>query len=135
MSIARGDDGGLWLAFNSGNSIARMSTSGTVTLYQPESAAAARTIANGPDGRIWFATELGRIGSMAYDGTPGPVVNVAAEVPLVMEVVAGPDGNVWATLYPPPRPCTLTCPPPDATAPLGIARVNLHTPPRRRAVR
>ncbi len=86
-------------------------------------------VTNGPDGKIWFVTEGPRLGTV-----DGIVVNLAPEAPRVNDITAGPDGNVWATLDRPSTLCTLLCPPLDPNPPPAIVRVNLHPPPRRRAV-
>ena len=126
QSIARGDDGALWLA--SDHAILRTTTDGAVTVPRTTTDFLT-TIANGPGGTIWFGTEGPRLGDV-----DGDVVNLAPEVPRVDEIVAGPDGNLWATLDRPPIACTLICPPADPNPPLSIVRVNLHPSPRRRAV-
>ena len=49
-------------------------------------------IATGPDGALWFADFLGRVGRI----TTGGVVSVEYTVPGNPEgIVAGPDGNLW----------------------------------------
>jgi len=125
LSIARADDGALWLALD--HALVRMPPEGPMAVFKTTTDFVT-VVANGPDGKIWYGTEGPRLGTV-----DGVVVNLAAEVPRIDDLTAGPDGNVWATLDRPPAACTLVCPPPDPTPPLSIVRVNLHPVPRRRA--
>jgi virginiamycin B lyase len=53
-----GSDGALWFTEADGNSIGRITTSGTIAEFPlPEPASAPYGIASGPDGALWF-TEL-----------------------------------------------------------------------------
>ncbi len=125
-SIARGDDGALWLAFE--HAVGRMSTDGVVTMFAMKESIT--VVGNGPDGKIWFGTEFTpRLGIV-----DGISVDLPSQIPAVKEIAAGPDGSVWATVDSPPNICTLLCPPPDPTPPIAIVRVNPHAP-RRRATR
>ena len=125
LSIARADDGALWLAVDHG--FVRMPPDGPMTVFKTTTDFVT-VVANGPDGKIWYATEGPRLGTV-----DGAVVDLASVVPAIHDLTAGPDGNVWATLAQPPVVCTLLCPPLDPTPPLSIVRVNLHAVPRRRA--
>jgi virginiamycin B lyase len=130
VSITSSKDGGLWLAFNQGSTIARVSTAGAITsaVFVNRSAVVVR---DGPDAGIWVGTEHHGIGSRAAIGRVSStgvveVVDLSTAVPRIMDMVAGPDGNLWATLYPPSSGCIFPfCPPPDPTPPLGIVRVDL----------
>ncbi len=137
VRIASGPDAGLWLSFNGQRRLARLSTAGTIMqIYEMGngSVPAPLAITSGPDGRMWFGTELGLkgsvIGNVSSDGTINTTITVPAEIAYgFLAMTAGPDGNVWVTLAPVPLICESVgfCPTPDPT-PLAIARVNLVNP-------
>jgi virginiamycin B lyase len=123
VRIAVGGDGGIWVSFNQGQSLARFSTDGTATIHpvgRPVSAVAA-----GPGAAVWFATEFNNeIGRILGDGRVETIL-LNSEVWFADALVAGSDGNLWATLEDPGFVCIPIgeCPPPPT--PLSIARVNL----------
>jgi virginiamycin B lyase len=51
------------------------------------------SIAGGPDGNLWFtAPGVGSVGSIAPDGTFGPLIPVGG---YPYGIASGPDGNLW----------------------------------------
>jgi virginiamycin B lyase len=129
-SLARGADGQLWIAFNQGRAIARIVMDGTLELFHPTGADPASpgrpmSVHGGPEARIWFATEWGsHIGRIRPDGQV-ELIPLRPNIPMVFGMIGGPDGNLWATVDAPGVGCTLGCPPPDPTPPVGVVRVNL----------
>ena len=131
--IVSGPDGALWFTDAGNNSIDRITTSGSVTIYPvPTTAAFPFGITVGPDHDLWFtesaATRIGRL-----DPTTGQVIEF--HVPTIysgpLEITTGPDGKLWftentgvctdgfdcsppalasldpATIQPPPGPCLI----------------------------
>lgn len=134
VSIARGADGELWLAFNSSRAIAHVLMNGTLEVVYPVGTGSSydgrpMTVQSGPDARIWFTTELSKqIGRLNTDGSV-ELFDMPSDVSAVLGAVAGPDGNLWATLQPPAYGCIWECPPPAPTLPpLAVARINLIAP-------
>jgi streptogramin lyase len=92
---AFGPDANFWYPEFNINSVAKMSTNGTVTeITLPGKPGA---VAMGPDGNMWVAQKTGsRIWCVTTSGTstqftiPGGRGNVGG-------IVAGPDGNLWFT--------------------------------------
>ena len=98
QDIASGPDGNLWFTRYAGNTIGRITPTGTITEFPiPTAASGAKSITLGPDGNLWF-TELNadQIGQI----TPAGVIT---EFPLPIvdsqpwDILGGPDGNVWFT--------------------------------------
>ena len=129
--IVAGPDGALWFTDSGNNSIDRITTAGSVTLYPvPTTSSFPFGITVGPDGDLWFtesnATRIGRL-----DPATGNVIEF--HVPTIYsspwEITTGPDGKIWfdenygvcsdgfhcnppalasldpATIQPPPGPC------------------------------
>lgn len=102
--IAAGPDGNLWFTTDAGE-VGRITTSGSVTLFNVPGDLAVIDIAAGPDGNLWFTTSEAATG--AYDigrCTPTGAIKLFA-VPgspttgrAPWDIAAGPDGNVWFTL-------------------------------------
>ena len=111
--IATGTDGNLWFggADNNGNSaVIRMTPSGIVTAFKiPTFGSSVVGITAGPDRNLWFTlyggssniggssvvTPIGRItptGTITMFTIPGDYYDPQA-------IIAGPDGNLWFTLY------------------------------------
>jgi O-glycosyl hydrolase/streptogramin lyase len=92
--IAVGPDGALWFTNSQGNSIGRITTSGTVTSYTGTGIDFPQVITTGPDGALWFTNEgnnsIGRI------TTSGSVANYAPNgFDNPYGITAGPDGALW----------------------------------------
>lgn len=95
--VVTGSDGNLWVTIGgtAASAIARVTTAGTVRLFNtPTAAAGPDYIAAGPDGALWFtednAAKVGRI------TTAGAIKEFP--IPAVAQSIAGGfDGNVWAT--------------------------------------
>lgn len=140
VSIARGADGELWIAFNQGRQIARVLMNGTLKVVYPVGDGSSytgrpMTVESGPNALIWFTTEsTSQIGRLREDGSV-ELINFSSGVPGAKGAVAGPDGNLWVTLRAPSYGCTWECPPPDPTPPLAVARVNLVARTRQRSIR
>lgn len=102
-SIVAGSDGALWVTVDgAGQSIARVTTSGSFTEYPVSSSdgslPGARAIVAGPDGALWFILEnpnqIARIttgGQMTF--FPIPFYNGLPVVPWA--ICVGPDGALW----------------------------------------
>jgi cysteine-rich repeat protein len=99
--IIAGPDGNLWFTLNATvetGKIGKMTTNGTVTLYDaPAAFDASDDIAKGPDGNLWFSiSALNAIGKITPTGSVQTfAVPTAGAHPLGM--TAGNDGNVWFT--------------------------------------
>ncbi len=106
-SIAVGSDGNLWTApWGSGEmaAIIRVSPRGDVTTYpipdQTEAAKGAYSLAQGPDGNIWFTQPgYGRIGRITPSGT---ITEFAIRKLSIIDadagaITSGPDGALWFT--------------------------------------
>jgi virginiamycin B lyase len=69
IGITAGSDGGIWFAEYSNGSIGRTTTGGVMTEYPIPSLggvpAAPRSLVEGPDNAIWFASDNGSIGRIA----------------------------------------------------------------------
>ncbi len=97
-SLAAGPDGSVWFTDHVGNHVARMTTGGSVTLFDlPTTNAVPGGIAAGPDGNLWFtesaANQIGRIttaGSVTEYRLPA-----AASQPV--RIAPGADGAMWFT--------------------------------------
>jgi streptogramin lyase len=126
VRIAAGGDGGIWVSFNQGQSLARFSTDGTATIHPVGRPVAA--VAAGPGAAIWFATEFeNEIGRILADGRV-ETIPLNSEVWFANALVAGPDGNLWATLEDPGVGCTGIGECPEPPTRLSVARVNLAAP-------
>ena len=94
--ITAGPDNNLWFTMN--GQIGRITTSGTVSLFDIGSGYSARDIALGPDGNLWFTIPsstgfVGRItpvGTVSAFATPTQYSSPAVLTP-------GADGAVWFT--------------------------------------
>ena len=103
--ITTGGDGNVWFTNVSGESIARITPSGSVTHFRGEGIRSPRGIVAGPDGNVWFTNdglwtfETGRlpggIGRITPDGSVTVFTDPALTYPT--DVTAGPDGNLWFT--------------------------------------
>ena len=96
--IAVGSDGALWFTEPSTNTIARITTTGTITSYASTSISWPTQIAAGPDGALWFINQgsntIGRI------TTAGRVTSYAGSLGLTQgeaTITVGPDGAMWFT--------------------------------------
>lgn len=96
--ITSGPDGALWATELTGNTIDRVTTTGTITRYAiPTARSFPSDIATGGDGALWFAEEqankIGRIGASGTVTSEFPTPNARPGRPTF--VTLGPDGNVW----------------------------------------
>jgi hypothetical protein len=68
-----GSDGALWFVNNTGNSIGRITMSGTITKYTSATISGPIWIAAGSDGALWFTNNTGgtSIGRITTNVTPG----------------------------------------------------------------
>lgn len=101
LDLTAGADGNLWLT--TGSRIIRMTPTGTVTefapaeLGSPESyrqSSYLKTIATGPDGRLWFPLQAGRLGRITPQGRFSEVL-LPTKDSYVQGLATGPDGNLW----------------------------------------
>jgi virginiamycin B lyase len=129
VSIARGGDGGLWLAFQEGGAVARLAMNGTIEPLYPMGPGAwsdgrPNAVFHGPDAQIWFTVSLhARIGRISTDGQV-ELIDFSSNISVVEMLAAGPDGNLWADVSERCTCCISECPPPTQP-PISIARVNL----------
>ncbi len=90
QSLIPGPDGRLWFSNNGSNSIARITTTGTVTTY---GTIPAGVVSAGPDGNIWVA-RTGSITKLTTSGVvKGTFTDASIDTPGPM--VTGSDGNQW----------------------------------------
>jgi virginiamycin B lyase len=97
--ITSGPDGALWFTTEQEQPdafIGRVTTDGTVKLFNDPGGSYPQGITSGPDGALWFGESDGRIGRITTDGRVkhfkvGPVKAT------IVSIVAGPDGALWAT--------------------------------------
>jgi len=96
--LTQGADGNAWFTYMYGDTIGRITPSGTITNYTvPTSGSDPFSITEGPDGKAWFTERAG--GKIANIDTSG---NVAEPITLPTghsptSIVTGPDGNLWFT--------------------------------------
>ena len=99
IGLAAGADGALWfgLGFDFGDAVARITTTGTVTMYFLAAPVInnIQQIASGPDGNLWFTENAtDEIGRITLSGT-------ITEFPLPHKssgpvgITSGADGNLW----------------------------------------
>ena len=96
FGITTGPDGNVCFVENSGNKVAKMTTSGAVTEYSiPTASSGSEQIAAGPDGNLWFCERsVGKIGKVTTSGTfTEYTVPTANSQPQSIAVNA--DGNLW----------------------------------------
>jgi virginiamycin B lyase len=94
QGIAAGSDGALWFTNSVGNSIGRITTSGTVTRYTDSSILDPVGIASGPDGALWFTNAFGN--SIGRISTAGHVTSYTdPSIVLPFGITSGPDGALW----------------------------------------
>jgi virginiamycin B lyase len=91
IGITTGPDGNLWFAGPLSNHVGRISTSGTLAMFQ--TTRFPLEITTGPDGNLWF-TEGAQVGEITPSGSitefPFP-----GDESTPTGITAGPDGNVW----------------------------------------
>jgi streptogramin lyase len=95
--LAAGPDGSVWFTDYWSNKIGRMTTSGSVTLFDPiTSNAGLSGIAAGPDGNLWFTEVVGKIGRIT---TSGSVTEFSIPTPSSGpgSIAPGADGAMWFT--------------------------------------
>lgn len=97
--ITSGPDGALWFTTEQDRPnafIGRVTTDGTVKLFNDPQGSYPQGITTGSDGALWFGESDGRIGRITTDGRVkhfkvGPVKAT------ILSIVGGPDGALWAT--------------------------------------
>lgn len=97
--ITSGPDGALWFTTAQDHPdafIGRVTTNGTVTLFNDPHGSYPQGITTGSDGALWFGESNGTIGRITTAGSikhfrVGPVRST------IQSIVAGPDGALWAT--------------------------------------
>ena len=105
-AITTGPDGNLWfseaLTPEDGSFVGRVSTSGTINLYQVGFSSPIHGIAAGPDGNLWFAQNsanaIGNINPLAPTSVNSYSIPTTAN-PGPESITVGPDGNMWFTEY------------------------------------
>jgi streptogramin lyase len=107
QGIVTGPDGKLWFTEDAGAAVGSISTAGTLGTEVPLTAASRPLgITTGPDGNLWAAergTAAGTAGIARVVPSTGTVTEFAVpggvsgtdSVPV--DIVAGPDGNLWYT--------------------------------------
>ncbi len=97
--------GALWFTNRGGNSIGRITTSGTVTNYADSTIDEPTGITQGPDGALWFTNQTGgtygggSIGRITGSGQVSNYEDSAAGVNMNAPtgITLGPDGALWFT--------------------------------------
>ncbi|HEY4385165.1 MAG TPA: hypothetical protein VGN34_11935 [Ktedonobacteraceae bacterium] len=100
-SLAAGPDGNVWFV-SAPNIVGRLTPDGELTEYHTTGLNSPREITRGPDGRLWFLIG-GGWGTVTVDGQISQYLfplNTAASRGSILHMVAGPDGNMWATENP-----------------------------------
>ncbi len=99
-----GGEKAVWVSANDSNTIAKVTTSGTVTEYKlPTEKGGLKSsspdgIAAGPDGNLWF-TELGGKPDIGKITTSGAITEYPAPA-YSRGITAGPDGDLWMAVEP-----------------------------------
>jgi streptogramin lyase len=99
--ITTGPDGALWFTNIGGDSIGRITTSGTVTTYADRGIERPEGITAGSDGALWFTNTFGgadgdgSIGRITTSGVVTTYTNRGIDEPEA--ITAGPDGALWFT--------------------------------------
>jgi len=100
VNVISGPDGNIWFTTAgevAGEIISRANVTFTdVKEFTPSPPEQFGSLANGPDGKIWYLSDLGRIGRIGLDGTglttfPAP--------PKTRCLTLAPDGNLWFADY------------------------------------
>lgn len=102
--IVTGPDGSEWITENANGSIAKMTSSGTVTTYLLASGRHPTGITLGPDGALWFVEVSGTSDYIGRLTTAGQLT----EYPITVQspytgswgdnITTGPDGALWFTI-------------------------------------
>lgn len=91
-SMVEGPDGNVWFTDYTNDRIGKITPLGKVTFFQLQHDASPFAMARGSDGALWFTEYFPRrIGRITTDGQVRSFK--AAGIPL--EIVSGPDGNLW----------------------------------------
>jgi len=96
LSITKGPDGALWFTENSGLTIGRIATDGTVTEYPYNSGHVPEFITTGSDGALWFTKGYQYIGRMTTAGVYSQYTIPGTEA-TVGFITSGPDDALWFT--------------------------------------
>src|SRR4029077_5960425 len=97
--ITLGPDGAFWITEETGNRIARVTSTGAVTEFAlPHGSAPGLGITPGPDGALWF-TDRGAdaVGRIAVDGVIARFPLQKGSMPL--GISSGPLQSMWLTQY------------------------------------
>ncbi len=100
--ITAGPDGALWFTGNAAGHIGRITTSGSVTMYDTSAyGMTPYSITAGPDGGLWFTDTVGG-GIGRIDPSTGAIDayypnNAFNGNPALADIAAGPDGALWFT--------------------------------------
>ena len=97
ISMTVGSDKALWFVNQAGNSIGRITMTGSLKFYTNALVSSPTAIAAGPDGALWF-TSAGnnRIGRITTAGAFTFYTSSAVLQP--QQITAGPDGALWFTM-------------------------------------
>jgi streptogramin lyase len=96
IGIASGPDGALWFTNAVGNSIGRITTSGTVTNFTDPTISQPEAIVAGPDDALWFTNAVGN--SIGRITTAGVVTNFTdPTISGPSGIAVGADGALWFT--------------------------------------
>jgi virginiamycin B lyase len=99
--IANGPDGALWFTESAGK-LGRITTAGAITEFTIPQGSGAEQLATGPNGALWItAPNLLRPSAIIRGTTSGSFRSFPLPDPgaLLRDVVAGPDGALWATVF------------------------------------
>src|SRR4029077_14485183 len=79
-----------------GNKVARITTTGDIREFAlPTPDSIPRGITTGPDGRLWFAEEAGRVGVVSPDGSGLNEFTPPTPSSGPFDLTTGVDGRVW----------------------------------------
>jgi virginiamycin B lyase len=92
VSITAGTDGNLWFVCHEPNALGRITPAGVFTQFSVSGTPADITL--GTDGKLYFSMD----DKLMTTTTAGVVTQVAAGLPGIGPITAGPDGNIWFVL-------------------------------------
>jgi streptogramin lyase len=102
--IVSGPGGALWFSEDGqvGDSLGKITTSGTVTEYSLPEGRGTSAVGIGPDGNVWFTTQTANSAGNPIAAYLGEITTqgVVTEYPIplgtdIQSLVTGPDGNLW----------------------------------------
>jgi streptogramin lyase len=94
LYITQGPDDAMW--FSGASLIGRIGSGGTIAIYPVVGCPSPGELADGPDGRTWFACpSVNKVGAITTSGVPTLYDVTPGSGPF--GITAGRDGNIWFT--------------------------------------